>query len=103
MTIWLENHQVPTTCPCGNNFDIQHNMSCKKGGFMSLRHNNLRDLTSKDTEIEPKLKPLFGDELQGRTSNTSNKARVDINFSTQGFLTPKFVAIATNPCISVML
>ena len=57
-------------------FDIQHSMSCKKGGFMSIRHNNLRDLTAsiasevcKDTEIEPKLLPLSGEEPHGRTTN----------------------------------
>ena len=51
-------------------------MSCKKGGFMSIRHNNLRDLTAseisevcKDTEIEPKLLPLSGEEPHGRTTN----------------------------------
>ena len=32
----------------------------------------------KDTEIEPKLTPLSGEELQGRTSNNSNKVRADI-------------------------
>ena len=45
---------------------------------MVLRCNDLRDLTAntmseacKDTEIEPKLTPLSGEELQGRTSNNS--------------------------------
>ena len=28
--------------------------------------------------MEPKLTPLSGEELQGRSSNNSNKARVDI-------------------------
>ena len=58
---------LPTSCRCGSNFDIQHSMSCKKGGFIYIRHNNLRNLTAnmmsevcKDTEIEPKLTPLFG-------------------------------------------
>ena len=39
-------------------------MSCKKGGFVTIRHNDLRDLTAKilpevcyDTEIEPTLVP----------------------------------------------
>ena len=32
----------------------------------------------KDTEIEPILTPLSGEELQGRTSNNSNETRVDI-------------------------
>ena len=46
---------------------------------MVLGYNDLRDLTAnmmseacKDTEIEPKLTPLSGEELQGRTSNNSN-------------------------------
>ena len=37
----------------------------------------------KDTKIEPNLTPQFGEELQGRTSNNSNKASVDIK--TRGF------------------
>ena len=60
-------------------------MSFKKGGFIYIRHNNLRNLTAnmmsevcKDTQIEPKLTPLFGEELQGRTSNNSNKKKLDI-------------------------
>ena len=32
----------------------------------------------KDTEIEPKLTPLSGRELQDRVSNNPNKASVDI-------------------------
>ena len=72
-------------CTSKSKFDIQHSMSCKKGGFVSIRHNDLRDLTAriisevcKDTEIEPKLLPLCGEELHGRTTNPSNKARLDI-------------------------
>ena len=32
----------------------------------------------KYTEIEPKLRSIIGEELQGRTSNNSNEARVKI-------------------------
>ena len=53
-------------------------MSCKKSGCIYIRYNDLLDLTAnmmseacKDTEIEPKLTPLSGEELQGRTSNNS--------------------------------
>ena len=45
-------------------------MSCKKGGFIYIRYNDLRDLTAnmmsetcKDTEIEPKLTLLSAEEL----------------------------------------
>ena len=65
-------------------------MSCKKGGFASIRHNDSHDLTArlvseacKDTEIELKLWPLSGEELHGRTTNLSNEARLDIR--TRGF------------------
>ena len=60
-------------------------MSCKKGGFLSIRHNDLGDLTAnmlsevcRDVEIEPKLTPLTGEVLGSRTANTTNEARLDI-------------------------
>ena len=37
---------IPSICSCGSNVDIQHAMSCKKGGFITIRHNDLRDLTA---------------------------------------------------------
>ena len=49
-------------------------MSYKKGGFICILHNDLRDQTAnmmsevcKDTKIEPKLTLLSGEELQDRT------------------------------------
>ena len=54
-------YNLPTSCPCGSKFDIQLSMSCKKGGIIYIRHNDLRDLAAnmmsevcKDTENEPK-------------------------------------------------
>ena len=53
-------------------YDLQNlnSMSCKKDGFISIRHNGLRDLAAnmmsevcKDMKIEPKLKPLSGEGL----------------------------------------
>ena len=83
-------HNLPTSCPCGSKFDIQNSVSCRKGGFLNIRHNDLQDLTAnmmsevcKDTKIKSKLTPLSGEDLQGRTSNNSNEARVDIR--TRGF------------------
>ena len=80
-----ESSKLPTTCPCGSKFDIQHIMSCKKRGYVTLRHNNFRDLTAKilsevccDTENEPTLVPLSGEDLSNRTANRSNKARLDL-------------------------
>ena len=60
-------------------------MSCKNGSFVTIRHNDLRDLTVKispevrnDTEIEPKLVPLSGEDLSNGTANSSNEARLDV-------------------------
>ena len=32
-------------CDCGEKFDLQHALSCKKGDFVSLRHNLVRNIT----------------------------------------------------------
>ena len=76
---------LPTSCPSGRKFDIQHSMSSKKGSFIYILLSDLRDLTAnmmsevcKDTEIEPILTPLPGEELQCRTWKNSNEARLDI-------------------------
>ena len=37
---------LPTTCPCGNDFSVSHAMSCKLGGFIHTHHNEVRDLTA---------------------------------------------------------
>ena len=38
---------LPTTCACGSIYTIEHSMSCKKGGFINIRYNDVRDLTAK--------------------------------------------------------
>ena len=80
-----KTYNLPTSCPCGSKFDIQNSVSCRKGGFLNIRHNDLQDLTAnmmsevcKDTKIKSKLTPLSGEELQCRASNSSNEARVGI-------------------------
>ena len=85
-----KTYNLSTSFPCDSKFDIEHSMSCRKGGFLYMRHNDLRDLTAnmmlevcKDTKTKSKLTPVSGEELQDRTSNNSNEARVDIR--TRGF------------------
>ena len=57
----------PSSCACGEKFTIEHVMSCPKGGFPSIRHNEVRDLTATlltevchDVCVEPDLQPLGG-------------------------------------------
>ena len=47
---------------CGSKFSIEHALSCPKGGFPSIRHNEVRDLTATlltdvchDVKVEPDL------------------------------------------------
>ena len=57
--------------------DIQHAMSCKKGGFITIRHNDLRDLTAnlltevyKYGDIEPQFLLVTGETFDNRTAPT---------------------------------
>ena len=78
--------RVPTKCVCGSNFDLNHAFSCKKGGFVSKRHNDLRNITAsllgevcKDVCVEPNLSELSGETLVPKTANKSSEARLDIS------------------------
>ena len=62
---------LPSKCACGETFDVNHAMNCKKGGFVSIRHNNIRDFEANllkkvcsDVEVEPKLQPVNNDEAR---------------------------------------
>ena len=52
----------PSICVCGDVFNVDHAMVCRRGGFIIQRHNELRDLEAdmlsmvcNDVEIEPVL------------------------------------------------
>ena len=38
--------RFPTTCECGARFTVDHALLCKIGGFISIFHNQIRDLTA---------------------------------------------------------
>lgn len=89
--------RMPQICTCGSRFDVHHALICKKGGFITLRHNKIRNLTAnllskvcKDTRVEPQLQKLSGEVLHERTANRSDEARLDI--SARGFWTTGQVA-----------
>ena len=37
---------LPSHCTCGKTMSIEHTLSCPFGGFPSIRHNELRDITA---------------------------------------------------------
>ncbi|KAG0720148.1 hypothetical protein GWK47_049053 [Chionoecetes opilio] len=58
---------LPNTCVCGSPNNVDHTMTCKKGGFVCIRHDEVRDLTAsmlrevcQDVSTEPTLLPLMG-------------------------------------------
>ena len=79
---------LPSHCICGNNLTIEHALNCKCGGFPSIRHNELRDITAdlltetcSNVMIEPILQPLSGEALKYRSAIKEDNARVDISVS----------------------
>ena len=78
--------RLPDIWACGNEFTRNHAMICKTGGFVSLRHNELHDLTGnmlreacRNVEVEPLLQPLTGEKLRYQTSIKEDNARLDLS------------------------
>ena len=76
---------LPSTCVCGSPFTINHALNCHCGGFPSLRHNEIRDITASlmrevcpQVCTEPPLQPLSGEVLEPRSANTEDNARSDV-------------------------
>ena len=86
--------------PMGSKFVMElsrlyNALSCRKGGYPSIRHNEIRNLTAKvltevcnDVLLEPPLQPLTGERFPGASVNTSEGAHLDISFD--GFWGGKF-------------
>ena len=63
---------------------VDHALCCSHGGYLGIRHNEVRDLlgqlldeTCPNVSLEPTLQPLSGEQLPS-SSNTTEGARVDI-------------------------
>ena len=84
--------RLPEYCACGSTFTVDHSMICKRGGYVTQRHNELRDTTNqmmsevcKNVESEPVLQPLTGEKFKHSTAITKDNARLDL--SADGFWT----------------
>ena len=76
---------LATTCVCGKAFTVDHALSCRRGGFPIIRHNEIRNLTAQlltevcsEVCVEPELQPVSPDQLQGATANRQDGARLDV-------------------------
>ena len=86
----MEVKDTPQTSNCGAQFTVDHAMICHIGGFPTIHHNEICDITaSLLTEVcnnvatEPPLQPLSGESMTARSANTDDGACVDIRARSQ--------------------
>ena len=83
---------MATLCACGKKNDIDHALTCMRGGYTIMRHNVVRDLEARllkdvcrDVQTEPPLIPLSGQQFS-KSANHQDGARLDV--SARDFWTP---------------
>ena len=91
---WPLSNQ-PSHCACGHSFSIDHSLSCPTGGYPSIGHNEVRDITASllsevchGVSIEPHLQPLSGETMAHNSANVDNNSRLDV--SAYGFWSGRF-------------
>ena len=64
---------LQSSCVCEKRFTVEHALGCPCGGYPSIRHNELRDITAElltkvchSVGIEPTLQPLTEGQLSYR-------------------------------------
>ena len=93
LVVKKDSDGIPNVCACGKKNSIDHSLVCKKGGYVSMRHNALRNTEGilmrevcKDVQIEPVLIPTETDLQNG--TNMAERARLDI--SARGIFSQNF-------------
>ena len=85
----IELSSLTNKCVFHKNFTVECALNCKKGGFVSSRQNNVRDVTAElvtevcnDVAVKPLLTPLTRERFRYRTANVDDHSRLDV--STRG-------------------
>ena len=73
---------LPSKCPCGQTFGVNHALNCKREGFVIIRHNNIRDFEANllhkvhnDVETKPPLQAV-NDELLSLALQVLNQSPI---------------------------
>ena len=73
---------LPLNCLCGQKLNVIHALNCKKGGFVTIGHNNIDDfeanllrIVHNDVEVEPQLQQVDNEQFNGLKEDN---ARPDI-------------------------
>ena len=86
LSLWynwsLENS--PSHCSSGHPFTVEHHLLCPTGGFLSIRHNEVRDNTASllsevchGVSTELNMQPLLGESMSHHSAITDNGVRLD--------------------------
>ena len=75
---------TPFHCRCGEKNSVDHTLNCRLGGYVTMRHNNIRNFEAhllsdicKDVKIEPELLPIGN--TRTLSTNVADKARLDVS------------------------
>ena len=81
--LWLGATKHADGCARGQRFSLEHALTCWRGGYIAIRHDEVRYLfatllseTCHNVATEPELKPLSGTPLAD--ANLTDGARLDI-------------------------
>ena len=85
--------RLPPKCPCGAAFDVNHAVNCPRGGFIIIRHNEVRDFLANQIntvcnhcQIEPPLQEVDGEQFKKKSTLSGELACPDIR--ARGFYRP---------------
>ena len=75
---------LPSKCVCDEKYSVSNALSYIKGGFVTQRHNSVRNLLTSflgkvctNVEVESQLQPLDNERLNLRKVVTSSEARLN--------------------------
>merc|ERR1712228_216601 len=76
---------LPSVCPCGAPYSLDHSQVCKTGGFIHMRHDDESRLFAyearkvfNDVEMEPHLQAIEGEKFKYISANKKHDARSDV-------------------------
>ena len=77
---------MPDKCACRAKFDINHALNCHLGGFINIRHDEIRNfiggmisrVQNYDVQIDLELQPLHDEQLYFASTLSDVQARPDV-------------------------
>ena len=78
-------HKILSICICGKQNDTSHALSCARGEYVIMRHNEIRDVmatllweVTSSVKVEPILQPITGERMNRQSAKVDNNCRLDV-------------------------